>query len=251
MWLCNYICIWLDSLDYIYICFPTACSSVVTVVAFLGGKSAGTEVHFRLVPRLIVRGTVPLLFIMYTFSWRKQTFHLYLYLYLCLVSERTHCTFEATYVCMLPLWNQMTTLHEVMVYNSLYLKRIRATLRVQFGILTMPPRYLFMLYSTELWSLRKRLHSVTPTLLVLALMKLTVFNTGYVQVTHFVAWNIPTAMRFHEAVFEVPYLRRAAGVQGSGAAHCLGSGSWNHPHLWKWQVGAQFRGRSRVLWKHL
>jgi len=43
----------------------------------------------------------------------------------------------------------MTTLHEVMGSDALYLKRIRATPTIQFGILKMPPRHLVMLCSTR------------------------------------------------------------------------------------------------------
>ena len=56
------------------------------------------------------------------------------------------------YICMLLPWNQMTTLHEVLWSDALYLKRVRATLIIQFGILTMLPRHLVMLCSA--WTLK-------------------------------------------------------------------------------------------------
>jgi hypothetical protein len=63
-----------------------------------------------------------------------------------------------------------------------------------------------------------RVNSVKPenetgcmsTLLLLALLKLTVIVTGCVQVAHSVASDIPIAMRSHEADFEVPPLCQAA-----------------------------------------
>jgi hypothetical protein len=122
---CNYICIWCDSLDYIYICFPTACSSVGTVVAFLGGKAAGTEVNHSLPSSAEVNNKWNWTSTLYAFSWRKQTFYLNLYLYLCLVSERTHCPFEATHICififfwpciLMQFWVMTNLMHSFLMY---------------------------------------------------------------------------------------------------------------------------------------
>jgi len=94
----------------------------------------------------------------------------------------------------------------------------------------------------ELWSLRARLHSGASTLLVCALLKIIAFVTGCVQVTHSLAWNIPTAMRFHEAVFEVPPLRRAAGAPGLRWSAMLGLG------LVKPSTSMEMANRSASLW---